>query len=63
MIYISDLDGTLLNSKGELSDKTAEIINKLIKDGMHFTIATARSIYTASDFIKKLKRCAKRKYA
>lgn len=46
-LFISDLDGTLLNTNAEISDKTAKIINHLIKKGMYFTFATARTIYSA----------------
>ncbi len=46
-LFISDLDGTLLNSKAEISEKTACIINSLIKENLYFTIATARSERTA----------------
>ena len=42
-LYISDLDGTLLNKKAELSDYTRETVSQLIRDGMLFSIATARS--------------------
>lgn len=46
-IYISDLDGTLLQPNAELSKKTITILNDLISDGMLFTIATARTIASA----------------
>ncbi len=53
-LYVSDLDGTLLNENQEISDETAEIINGLIEAGLHFTIATARSIVSATPIIAKL---------
>lgn len=54
-LYISDLDGTLLNSKQELSKKTIEIINNLIETkGLNFTVATARSLTSAWQIIKPL---------
>ena len=46
-LYITDLDGTLLNSKGEVSGNTGKIINSLIEKGICFTFATARSVYSA----------------
>lgn len=46
-LYITDLDGTLLNSKGEVSGNTGKIINSLIEKGIYFTFATARSVYSA----------------
>lgn len=42
-LYVSDLDGTLLNSKGKVSEQTASILNKEIKQGAYFTVATART--------------------
>ena len=46
-LYISDLDGTLLSPKPEITTHTAEIMNALAGKGMDFTFATARSIYSA----------------
>lgn len=46
-LYISDLDGTLLDPKPEITARTAEVINALTARGMYFTFATARSIYSA----------------
>ena len=46
-LYVSDLDGTLLRSEQKTSDFTNETINRLVKDGMLFSYATARS-YLAS---------------
>jgi Cof subfamily protein (haloacid dehalogenase superfamily) len=42
-LYVSDLDGTLLNSKQEIDGKSIDAINGMIGRGMNFTIATARS--------------------
>ncbi|NLJ97585.1 MAG: HAD family hydrolase [Clostridiales bacterium] len=53
-LYITDLDGTLLNHKAELSNKTISIINKLIDDGVLITVATARSIASAKYILKDL---------
>lgn len=54
ILYISDLDGTLLNSKGKLTNTTVRIINNLIARGMCFSIATARGIDTVKDILKPL---------
>ena len=54
MIYVSDLDGTLLNSKGQLSEITINTIKALREKGIKFTIASARSIFTACDFLQQL---------
>ncbi|MCP4762084.1 MAG: HAD family hydrolase [archaeon] len=53
-LYISDLDGTLLNSEAKISSQTAEIINDLIEKGLNFTVATARSLYTSKNIIEPL---------
>ena len=47
-LYVSDLDGTLLNQRGDLSAKTVEKLNQCIKEGIHFTINTARTPATVS---------------
>ena len=46
-LYVSDLDGTLLRNDQRTSDYTNMIINKLVKEGMLFSYATARSYVTA----------------
>lgn len=42
-LYISDLDGTLFNNDSQVSDTSAQILNRLIGKGLHFSIATART--------------------
>jgi Cof subfamily protein (haloacid dehalogenase superfamily) len=54
-LYISDLDGTMLNSGGKLSIHSEQTINALLDRGMLFTVATARSITTARTAIDGLK--------
>lgn len=47
-LFITDLDGTLLNSNCEVSEQSAHIINDLIdRYGLNFAVATARSPATA----------------
>lgn len=53
-LYISDLDGTLLNSKGELSQQTIKTINKMIAEGLDFTVATARGIDSVKEILAPL---------
>ena len=53
-LFVSDLDGTLLNSEAKVSDTTAEIINKAISEGANFTIATARTPATVAALISNL---------
>ena len=53
-LYISDLDGTLLHPNVELSDTSISIINELIKKGMLFSVATARSIASVKPILEKV---------
>ena len=46
-LYISDLDGTLLDPSPRVTEHTAAALNELIAGGMNFTFATARSVYSA----------------
>lgn len=46
-LYISDLDGTLLNGNAELELAAKDRLNALIESGMNFTVATARTIASA----------------
>lgn len=42
-LYISDLDGTLLDANAEISAYTAEKLNILTEKGLNFSVATART--------------------
>lgn len=53
-LYISDLDGTLLNNDAKLSDFTVKTVNSLAEKGMCFTFATARSVYSAKPITSAL---------
>lgn len=53
-LYVTDLDGTLLRSDTSLSAYTVNTLNRLIKDGVRFTYATARSYSSASPLVRKL---------
>lgn len=46
-LYISDLDGTLLNSNKEISEYTRDTINALTVKGIRFSVATARTAASA----------------
>ena len=48
ILYVSDLDGTLLNTHDRISPYSLNVINTLIEKGMRFTYATARSLVSAS---------------
>ena len=55
-LFVSDMDGTLLNSQSELSPSTIERLNTLINDkGVLFTVATARTPATATILMKDVK--------
>ncbi len=47
-LYVTDLDGTLLNQKERINPESIKIINNLVERGMLFTYATARSLVSAS---------------
>lgn len=53
-LYISDLDGTLLDGDSRLSDKSTEILRDLLDQGIDFVIATARGYASTHDRIKHL---------
>lgn len=46
-LYLSDLDGTLLNEQAELSETSAALLNEAATLGAHIAIATARTAATA----------------
>ena len=50
-LYISDLDGTLLNPDAEISVETAQVLNRLFREGVQFTVATARTLATTAQIL------------
>lgn len=46
-LYVSDLDGTLMRNNEKLSEYTITTLNELLRQGLPFTFATARSIESA----------------
>lgn len=54
ILYVSDLDGTLLNTKDKIPDYSIKTINGLVDQGMLFTYATARSLVSASKVARGL---------
>ncbi len=46
-LYVSDLDGTLLDNNSRLSTTTVSLLNRVIAAGALFTVATARTPATA----------------
>ena len=51
-LFVSDLDGTLMQPDATLSHNTVKLLNDSIKSGKLFTIATARTPATVSGIIK-----------
>ena len=51
ILYVTDLDGTLLTSQKNVSEYSKNMINDLIDEGMIFTYATARSLSSASKIV------------
>ena len=54
-LYVSDLDGTLLNKSAKLSSYTINTINALIDKGLNFSVATARSLLPVKSMLKGMK--------
>ncbi|MDR0286794.1 MAG: HAD family hydrolase [Clostridiales bacterium] len=54
-LYISDLDGTLLNSEKTISDYSRAALNNMVDAGLNFTVATARSFKSALKILDLLK--------
>ena len=54
-LYVSDLDGTLLDRDSKLSDTTVELLNSLITShGVNFSIATARTPATVVNIMERV---------
>lgn len=54
-LFVSDLDGTLLRPDKSISDESLMILDELLRKGVNFTVATARSINSAYPLISKIK--------
>jgi len=53
-LYISDLDGTLLDKQAEVTAYTANALNALIARGVSFSVASARTSETAVQILKNV---------
>ena len=53
-LYVSDLDGTLLQPDARLSDNTVSILNREIAAGKLFTVATARTPATVAPILERV---------
>lgn len=54
-LYITDLDGTLLDNSGIVPEKSVKILNNICSQGALFSVATSRSLMTARELIKNIK--------
>jgi len=54
-LYISDLDGTLLDKNAEITVYTKDVINRFVANGGHFTVATARTLDTVLHILDGVK--------
>lgn len=54
LLYISDLDGTLLQRDGTIPQRSIDRLNRLIDKGLQFSIATARNYDSAHPILKGL---------
>lgn len=50
-LFVSDLDGTLLNSGSKVSQESARLLNESIERGCIFTVATARTPATVTELL------------
>lgn len=54
-LFVSDLDGTLLQPDAKLSETTVTLLNESLAKGKIFTVATARTPATVSPILKDIK--------
>lgn len=54
-LIVTDMDGTLLNSKSEVSDRFFQIFNQLKKHHIHFIAASGRQYYSIIDKLGSIK--------
>ena len=55
VLYVTDLDGTLMHKDLKISDFSVKTINALVEKGVAFTYATARSITSAGTITADLR--------
>lgn len=55
ILFITDLDGTLLTSDKKLNPKDLKAISKFRARGGHFAIATGRAVQSAAQYFDELK--------
>ena len=54
VLYVSDLDGTLLQDDATLSPRGRALLTELLDDGVPFTVASARSIGSMGPILQGL---------
>jgi 5-amino-6-(5-phospho-D-ribitylamino)uracil phosphatase len=54
MLYVSDLDGTLLDADGKLSLTSRALLSGMLDGGLQFTVASARSVWSISQMLRGL---------
>ena len=53
-LFITDLDGTLLDDEKRISNSNLDAINKLRKNNIPFSVFTGRNFYSAYEYIRAL---------
>lgn len=53
-LLASDLDGTLLNDQGLISQKNIDAVQEFVEGGGLFTIATGRTVTSAQQYVEQL---------
>lgn len=54
MLYVSDLDGTLLNAEGRLGEESRALLSRMLEEGLQFTVASARSVWSIGQMLEGL---------
>lgn len=54
MLYVSDLDGTLLDAGGKLSETSRALLSGMLINGLQFTVASARSVWSIGQMLEGL---------
>jgi Cof subfamily protein (haloacid dehalogenase superfamily) len=54
-LFVSDLDGTLLDKGGRLSPVSREALERLIAEGLVFSVASARSVASMQSVLRDLR--------
>lgn len=62
VLYVSDLDGTLITRNERISEYSLGILNALIGRGLLFTYATARSLDSAERAVAGAQTYASRRH-